>query len=96
MSAAQDGFGGNGPRHEVRVIYDKRKRYRGGVPMIAGAVEVVASVEDLVVEGGTGGLTALVRLDITCIFFFNAASRARMLVTTILLLAFSSTRGYNQ
>lgn len=64
--------------------------HRGGVPpRTLEAVEAAALAGDLVVVDDTGWLTVLVRLEITCIFFFSAASRARMLVTTAPLLALS-------
>ncbi len=66
--------------------------HRGGVPpTIWEAVEAAAAAGDLVVAaGGTGWLTVLDRLEITCIFFFSAANRARMLATTALWLVLPS------
>ncbi len=60
------------------------------MPATVEAGEAIALAEvDLVVvvAGGTGWLTALVRFEITCIFFLSAANRARMLVTTTSLSA---------
>lgn len=56
--------------------------YRGGVPAMAGAVEAVLFLRGFVMEGGTDGLTSLFRFAINCIFFRNAMSRVRMLMTT--------------
>lgn len=66
--------------------------HRGGVPpTIWEAVEGAAAAGDLVVAAGdTGWLTVLDRLEITCIFFFSAANRARMLATTALWLVLPS------
>lgn len=72
------------------MTYNDKDGHRGGVPTrTLEAVEAAALAVDLAVVDGTGWLTVLVRLEITCIFFLSAASRARMLVTTTPLLALS-------